>query len=307
MPVLLSCWLSEAMAARSAVRCLCQGSARAFCMAGFLGSSFSRAAKHGLRVVFASWAIWASAWARCVGFIERLLDAEFLLHGGHGGLFGFGELLAVFELLHVLGELLQGLRGLLLGVGGLLQILGLGLALGGLGGLFEVLGDLRRVFLHLGQGDVGGAGHLHLGFLRQIGRVGLLTEGGLQSGHFLGVLGIFGLQGLRPSRRRRRRVFRLWLRWRRFGSAPGFSSNRRRQLLHHVADLGVRMARSARAAVDCGSMRAASSLAFTWAWAVACCAGSGYSKVGSAAGSQLVWRGSGAARRRSWRCFWLLR
>ena len=53
-----------------------------------------------------------------VGFVERLLDAEFLLHPGHGGLLGFGELLAVFELLHVLGELVQSLRGLLLGIGG---------------------------------------------------------------------------------------------------------------------------------------------------------------------------------------------
>ncbi len=115
-----------------------------------------------------------------VGFIERFFDAEVLLHFLGLGEFLFAEFLALFSFGHVLSELIEGFGGLLLGFGSLLQVLGLWLAGRSLRGLLEVLGDLWGFLLHLGEGGIGRAGHLALLIFLQVGRIGFLSEGGLQ-------------------------------------------------------------------------------------------------------------------------------
>jgi hypothetical protein len=130
-----------------------------------------------------------------VGFIERFFDAEVLLHFLGLGEFLFGEFLTLFGFGHVLGQLIEGFGGLLLGFGGLLQVLGLGLAGLGLRGLLEVLGDLRSLLLHLGEGGIGRTGHLALLIFLQVGRIGFLSEGGLQRSHFFRVLSGGGFEG----------------------------------------------------------------------------------------------------------------
>jgi hypothetical protein len=126
-----------------------------------------------------------------------------------------GELLALLHLLHVLGELLQSLRRLLLRIGGGLEILRLRLALRGLRGLLQILRDLRRLLLHLREGDIGGSGQLCFGLLRQIGGVGLLPQRGLKRGHLLRVLR--RLPGAAPA---------LFLRLHRRASQPSHRSRR---------------------------------------------------------------------------------
>ena len=120
--------------------------------------------------------------------VERLLDAERILHRLLGGERVLRQRLALFHLREVLRELLQRGGGLILRLGRVLERLRL-LRRGRvwLRGLLDVLGNLRRLLPHLGKADVRGAGHLPFRLALHVGMIGLLSQRALEIGELFAV------------------------------------------------------------------------------------------------------------------------